>query len=240
MPLHEVAVPPELLRDPLEKTLPRGWHRACSASPSESDADAAWYPMTAMIANPATEMTLEEWGTMSEDDEGELVGGVLVEEEMAAPAHELTVSWLHHVLRGWLAGQGFVFGSEAKLAVRPRYGRKADLCMYLPGGRKPRAQSVIEVPPDVVIEVVSPAPRDQRRDRVEKLLDYAAFGVKWYWLVDPGLRSFEILELGSDRRYAHAVAATEERIENVPGCGGLVLDVPALWAEIERFAAEGT
>jgi Uma2 family endonuclease len=192
-----------------------------------------------MIASSATEMTLEEWGSLPEDAEGELAGGVLVEEEMAGPVHELTVSWLHHVLRAWLAGRGgFVFGSETKLAVRARYGRKADLSVYLPGGRKPRTQSVVDVAPDVVIEVVSPAPRAQRRDRVEKLADYAAFGVRWYWLVDPGLRSFEVLELGSDRRYAHAVAATEGPIEDVPGCVGLVLDVPALWAEIERFEAE--
>jgi Uma2 family endonuclease len=195
--------------------------------------------MSAMTANPAPEMTLEEWGAMDEDDEGELVDGILVEEEMPASRHELVVTSLVWMLRSWLAIQsgGFVLGSEAKFAVRPRRGRKPDVSVYLPGGRKPQAEGVIDVPPDIVVEVVSPSPRDQRRDRIEKLADYAAFGVRWYWIVDPGLRSVEILELGSDGRYAHAVAATDHRLDGVPGCQGLSLDVPALWAEIDRLDA---
>jgi Uma2 family endonuclease len=193
--------------------------------------------MNAMTANPAPEMTLEEWGAMDEDDEGELVDGVLVEEEMPASRHELVVTSIVWMVRSWLAarGGGFVLGSEAKFAVLPRRGRKPDVSVYLPGGRKPPADGVIGVAPDIVVEVVSPAASDQRRDRIEKLADYAAFGVRWYWLVDPALRSFEILELGTDGRYAHAIAATDARLENVPGCEGLTLDVPALWAEIDRL-----
>jgi Uma2 family endonuclease len=192
--------------------------------------------MSAMVAHPASEMTLEQWGAMDEDDEGELVDGVLVEEEMPGYSHEVVVAWSARVLGNWLAarGGGFVAGSEAKFAVRPRRGRKPDLSLYLPG-RKPPAHGVIDVPPDLVVEVVSPTARDQRRDRIEKLADYAAFGVRWYWLVDPGLRSFEILELDTDGRYAHAVAATDAPIDTVPGCAHLALDVPALWREIDRL-----
>ena len=39
-------------------------------------------------------MTLEEWAAMPEDDEGELVDGVLVEEEMPDLTHETVVAWL--------------------------------------------------------------------------------------------------------------------------------------------------
>jgi Uma2 family endonuclease len=115
-------------------------------------------------------------------------------------------------------------------------GRKPDLSVYLPGRRPgdPK-KSITCVPPDIAVEIVSPVARDQRRARIEKVADYAAFGVRWYWLVDPALRSFEILELGADGRYAHAVAATEQRLDLVPGCDGLAIDVPAPWAEIERL-----
>ena len=50
-----------------------------------------------------------------------------MEEEVPDFTHELTVSWLIGVLRTWLAGRGFVVGSELKLLVGNKRGRKPDL-----------------------------------------------------------------------------------------------------------------
>ena len=92
------------------------------------------------------------------------------------------------------------------------------------------------VPPDIVVEAISPSPRDERRDRIEKMDEYAAFGVPWYWIIDPRLQSLEIFEL-IDGRYARAARATEGRLEAVPGCSGLQLELDALWEEISRLDA---
>jgi Uma2 family endonuclease len=183
-------------------------------------------------------MSLAAWADLPEDEPGEFVDGRLEEEEMPSFEHELVVGWLIHMLRMWLVPRGgFVAGSDAKFAVRPSRGRKPDVSAYLPG-RKPPRQGLIGVPPDIMIEVVSPTPRDGRRDRVEKLEEYAAFGVRWYWLVDPQLRSVEVLELGQDGRYVHALAAAEGvTIEHVPGCEGLTLDLGALWREVDQLSA---
>ncbi|MFT3768452.1 MAG: Uma2 family endonuclease [Minicystis sp.] len=180
-------------------------------------------------------MSIEQWAAMPEDDPGELVGGRLVEEEVADYAHETVVSFVNALVRGWVVPRGgFVAGSEAKLAVGDDQGRKPDLSVYLPGGNVPPRHGPVRVPPDIVVEVVTPTPVDVRRDRIEKVHDYAVFGVRWYWMIDPALRVLEVLELGGDRRHACALAAGEGRVVP-PGCDDLVLDLDALWAEIERL-----
>ncbi len=183
-----------------------------------------------------TALSLDQWADLPEDDEGELVDGYLVEEEVPDYVHELVVAWLIQRLRNWLEGRGgFVVGSGVKFGIRSRRGRKPDVTVYLPGTGVPPAHGLVTTPPDIAVEVVSPSPRDERRDRVDKVDDYAAFGVKYYWLVDPAIRTLEILELGPDGRYIRALAATSGSVD-MPGCADLVLSLDQLWSEIDRLA----
>lgn len=183
-------------------------------------------------------MSIAEWEAMPEDEPGELVDGRLEEEEMPSFVHESIVVALTTLFKNWLAGRrGFVFGSEAKFALNPTRGRKPDLSVFLPGGRKPPPRGASRVAPDILVEVVSPSPRDARRDRVVKLQEYADFGVRWYWIVEPELRSVQILELGPDKRYTIAVNASENVVD-VPGCDGLSLDLDALWREADLLEEE--
>jgi len=183
-------------------------------------------------------MTLEEWAAMEEDEPGELVDGRLEEEEVPDLTHEIVVAWFVHLLKSWLGRGGFVFGSDAKYAVRPNRGRKPDVAVYLsPDGTSLPRRGIVRVPPDIVIEVVSPSPRDERRDRIEKMDEYAAFGVRFYWIADPSLQSLEIFEL-TEGRYARAARATEGRMDAVPGCPSLALDLDDLWSEISRLGPE--
>ena len=180
-------------------------------------------------------MSIEEWAAMPEDEPGELVNGRLVEEEMADYEHETVVSFANAALRGWVVPRGgFVASSEAKFAVGREQGRKPDLSVYLPGGSIPTRHGPIRVPPDIVIEVISLTALDARRDRIEKVADYASFGVRWYWLIDPASRVLEIFELAKDRRYVRMLAAAEGSIP-IPGCVDLTLDLDALWAELDRL-----
>lgn len=184
-------------------------------------------------------MTLDEWAQLPEDEAGELIDGYLTEEEVPDPAHELTVVWLGALLLNWLRGRGgFVFGSETKLRVSTRRGRKADLVVYLPGCDPPPRRGLLQAPPSILIEVITPTPRDARRDRVEKMDEYAALGAPYYWIVDPALGSFELFSLTPDGHYARLLAATAGRLDNVPGCPGLVVDLDELWREIDRLAPE--
>lgn len=181
----------------------------------------------------ASELSLDEWFALPEDEPGELVNGHLEEEEVPDYLHELLVMLLGKLLSIWIPHGGLVAGSDAKFAVSSGRGRKPDLTVYLPGSRRPPARGLIRVPPDIAVEIVSPMPRDGRRDRVEKMADYAAFGVTWYWLLDPQLRSLEVLELDVQGRYLHVLGASSGTLEKIPGCEGLTIDLDALWAAID-------
>jgi Uma2 family endonuclease len=197
----------------------------------------AWPPVTeSESAGAGRPLSLDEWLSLEEDEAGEWVDGLLEEEEVPDFTHELTISWLIGVLRTWLGGKGFVVGSELKILTAPRRGRKPDLAIILPGSKAPPRTGPLREPPDVVVEVVTPTPRDERRDRVEKMSEYASFGVKYYWLVDPALTAFEIFERTSSGNYQKLVGVTSGHIDPVPGCAGLVIDVDALWAELARLA----
>lgn len=198
----------------------------------------AWSPALARKGPPTgRRLTFHEWIALPEDAEGELVDGYLVEEEVPDPIHGLTVSWLIALFRAWLAGRGgFVFDSDVKFAVTATRGRKPDVSVYLPGRTAPPRRGALSDPPDVMVEVVSPSPADERRDRVEKMDEYAAFGVRYYWIVDPALGSVEIFELDSGR-FARSAALTGGSLRQVPGCPGMELDVDQLWAELARLAA---
>jgi len=183
-------------------------------------------------------MTLAQWARLEEDEPGELVDGRLEEEEMASLLHELIVLWIGATFQVWLGDrEGVVGGSEAKLAISPGRGRKADLFVYLPGQPLPPLRStLLDLPPSIVMEVVTPTPRDTRRDRVEKMVEYAAFGVPYSWIIDPELRTLEIWELDEQGHYLRVLGAFEGVLDDIPGCEGLSLNLSALWAKIDRLA----
>ncbi|HSQ64345.1 MAG TPA: Uma2 family endonuclease [Polyangiaceae bacterium] len=183
----------------------------------------------------AAHATLEAWLALDEDDSRELVDGVLEEAEVPTPIHETVVRWLVVWLDAYFRPRGgFVFASGIKLAIRRNRGRIADVVCYA-AGRTPEIDGLVRTPPDIVIEVISRTPRDAARDRIQKPADYASFGVKQYWLVDPHARSFEVWQLAARRRHVRLAAATGGKIQRLPGYAGLTIDVDALWAEVDRL-----
>jgi Uma2 family endonuclease len=181
-----------------------------------------------------TPMTLEQWADLDEDVEGELIDGLLEEEEMPSILHETVVVWLSAILSSWARRRrGLVTGSETKIAVGPRRGRKPDISVFLRPFVPGPSETLVRLPAHLTVEIVSPRPRDARRDRIDKLNDYARAKVKHYAILDPQVRGLEVYELGRDGRYTVALSTSRGRVR-IPGCPGLVLDLDALWDEINR------
>jgi Uma2 family endonuclease len=180
-------------------------------------------------------LSVEAWGRLDDAIEGELVDGRLEGEEVPSGIHETVVMWFAMLLHAhFRARGGYVFGSGIKLAIRAARGRIPDVVCF-PADRRPESTGVVKAVPEVVVEVISPEPSDHRRDRVDKLRDYEALGVPFYWLVDPHARIFEIWAL-EGRGYARAIIASGGAVDPTPGCEGLVVDLDALWAEVDRLA----
>jgi Uma2 family endonuclease len=179
-------------------------------------------------------VTMDDWAALDEDDSRELVDGVLEEAEVPSALHEIIVTRPQLQLGPYFRDRGGVTLGAVKLAIAARRGRIPDLTCYLTTRGLP-LDGVLRTPPDLLIEVVSSRPEDQRRDRIAKPQDYAELGARAYWIIDPWLRSIEMLSLDEQGRYVRMFAATEGRIDPVPGLPGLALELDAMWAEIDRL-----
>ena len=179
-------------------------------------------------------LSAAQWAERGEDEPGELVDGQIVAEEEVTWMHDETAAWLIGVLWPWLRERGGrVATSDVRYQIRLDRGRKPDLSIFLPGTPMPAPRSaLLTTPPTIAVEILSPRPSDIRRDRVEKLVDYAGFGVQWYWLVDPNVRLLEVFRLRAEGPSERVLGATEGEVL-VPGCPGLTLDLDDLWRQVD-------
>jgi len=192
-------------------------------------------PSSPMLGSP---LTLDQWAALDEDDSREFVDGRLEEAEVPSVVHEVIVRWLLLRLAPYFAARGGqAFASGIKLAIGSRRGRLADIVCFGREAKLPR-RGIVRAAPWVVVEVLSPDAQDQKRDRIVKPEDYAELGARTYWLIDPWLRTVEVLELGPDGRYVRAFAGSGGMLGQVPGLPELSLDLDAMWAEVDELPAE--
>lgn len=74
----------------------------------------------------------------------------------------------------------------------PLTSRVPDLAVFERGTLVER-DGYIHSAPGLIVEVLSPA--NKRREREEKLADYASLGVPEFWVISPDVRTIEVLHL---------------------------------------------
>lgn len=87
-----------------------------------------------------------------------------------------------------------------------------------------------DLAPDWVCEVLSDSTR--KVDRTQKLPKYAQEGVRHAWLVDPIVRTLEVLRLEGQNYVIVASHADAARVRAEP-FEAIELDLSVLWADVE-------
>jgi Uma2 family endonuclease len=135
-----------------------------------------------------TLLTVEQYLATHLSDEWppEYVRGELVERSMP--------KWLHGRLQSLLAMRlnqvGLLCATELHIQVADNLIRIVDVAAY----RKAPEDEIPRTPALVLIEIVSP--RDPDEELMRKLDEYRRWGAENIWVIEPGLRRFDIYTAG--------------------------------------------
>lgn len=173
----------------------------------------------------------ERWQDLPEDTPAELIGEEIVHWSPGNTGHANAASVLgSRLIEPFRFGKGGPGGwwilVEPEVELAPLI-----LIPDLAGWRKERLvpeskAKPITVVPDWVCEILSPS--TAARDRTVKLAAYGRCGVKHVWLVDPDVRTLEVLHREGDRWMVEAVHAGDERVRAEP-FDAVELELAALW-----------
>ena len=125
-------------------------------------------------------------------------------------------------LRGFVSetGAGVVLVAPVDLLIQrePLRTRQPDI-LYLSAERtgikgrdELRGLQFLEIPPDLVVEVLSPS--NTRRDIEDKLADYRRAGVRECWLVSPEAETVEVISLSIEEAATEATFGVDETLHS--------------------------
>ncbi len=129
----------------------------------------------------------------------ELSNGCLEVLPMPTRTHQFILIFFFELLKGFTTvhAPGIVLISGMR--VRIQKGARAKFrdpdVLYVKAEHAQRCQEKFCDGADLVMEVVSPDPKDRKRDLEIKPRDYARAGVAEYWIIDPQQRWIRVLTL---------------------------------------------
>jgi len=154
-----------------------------------------WATEVAQLWPPQGQWTEEDYFSLPDTNRlVELSEGELIMPPHPTYSHQVAVGELYTALRTFVHRHGLGTVLLAPLPVRLWLGkiREPDI-FFISHEHHDRIGERVCGPPDLVIEVLSPA--TWRTDRREKMVEYAQAGIREYWIVDPGERTVEVFVL---------------------------------------------
>lgn len=174
------------------------------------------------------EWAYEEFAQLPDDgNRYEVIAGTLAVTPPPSTGHQEVVGLLQHRLTEYVLahGLGSVLAGPVAVLLSPSDYVIPDL-LFVRADESRVSKRGIEAPPDLVVEVPSPA--TAARDRGIRRQRYAALGVPLYWVVDRKKQHVEVHPLVAEPGRAHIERETLEwrPSDAVPP---LAIDLPALF-----------
>jgi Uma2 family endonuclease len=151
--------------------------------------------MAAVLERQTNDWTYEKYCQLDDDKRYEIIDGNL----LMAPAptlwhaqwsFNLAVILREHATRRNL---GTIFVAPVDVVLDDRNVVQPDIIFVASANKDILHDKAIVGVPDLLVEMISPS--SVRRDRYQKKDLYARFGVKEYWIGDPGNESLEVFSL---------------------------------------------
>ncbi|MDB5292125.1 MAG: hypothetical protein JWL69_3366 [Phycisphaerales bacterium] len=181
-------------------------------------------------------MTAKQYLQLGEDPPGvrlELVDGQIAVGPSVTPRHSRADKQLSFVLLGYIIEQdlGVLLGNID--AIFGEYDvRRPDLIFFTKERRHLiNYDRVIDAPPDLCVEIVSP--ESALIDRRDKFKQYAAAGVRFYWIVDPQMKTIEAFRLTGGRYRAIGRGQGSDTV-SLPPFPDLEIPLGQIWFPLRR------
>ena len=146
----------------------------------------------------------EEYLALDSNRLVEFSGGSIEVLPMPTTSHQLMVTYLYRLLEAFVTANMLGTPLVAPLRVRlcPGKYREPDV-VFLLARHAARMGELFWVGADLIMEVVSGAGKDRRRDLITKRREYARARIPEYWIVDPEEERIVVLRLVGKRYLEH-------------------------------------
>lgn len=165
-------------------------------------------------------LTYREFREMEFDDNDpylyELLKGTLVRKSSPTLIHQRISRKLVFVIENYILQKkcGEIFYAPLDVVLDEHTAPQPDL-VYVSNENAAvlnEEELVIVGTPDLVVEILSPG--TAKRDKTLKKEIYEEFGVKEYWLVDPGNKTIEVYTLQNNHYELFFLADIEEKVKS--------------------------
>jgi Uma2 family endonuclease len=131
----------------------------------------------------------------------EVIDGELYVTHAPHSDHQATISEIEFGFRGWdpgrergwaLAGAGVIFSFDNDVIPDLVWLSAEQFATVLISPKTGQRDGKLHAAPNIAVEVLSPGPQNEERDRETKLALYSRRGVREYWIVDRLARTIEV------------------------------------------------